>query len=278
MTFGPLDTLFDFLRDDIIAGNLALGMWMLLALLLLAQEIGYRLGRFMRKRREPMEAEKSSLNFATAGMVGLLAFLLGISLSMASGRYEARRDSVLAEANSIGTTWLRAGMVGGAEGQAIQRTLRDYTRLRIDTINGGESPDEVERMYARTAELQNDMWQAAQRASERAPTPITALMVGALNETIDLSLTNRRNFSTNVPAYVIRLLILVSMLTMGAIGYGFGIVGGRQVIMSVLFLFIWTISIALIVDIDRPRSGGIRVGTTPLVWTLQGFGPEPPAR
>ena len=185
---------------------------------------------------------------------------------------------MLAEANSIGTTWLRAGMVGGVEGQAIQRTLRDYTRLRIDTINGGESPDEVERMYARTAAFQNDMWQVAQRAAERAPTPITALMVGSLNETIDLSLTNRRNFSSSVPVYVIRLLILVSMLTMGAIGYGFGIVGGRQVVMSVVFLFIWTISIALIVDIDRPRSGGIKVGTTPLVWTLQGFGPEPPGR
>jgi hypothetical protein len=47
--------------------------------------------------------------------------------------------------------------------------------------------------------------------------------------------------------------------------------------MSILFLFIWTIAIALIVDIDRPRSGGIRVGTTPLVWTLQGFGSETPA-
>ena len=77
-----------------------------------------------------------------------------------------------------------------------------------------------------------------------------------------------------MPAYVLRLLVLVSMLTMGAIGYGFGAVGGRQVVMSILFLFIWTIAIALIVDIDRPRSGSIRVGTTPLVWTLQGFGPE----
>ena len=150
MNFGPIDKLFDFLRD-IIDGDLTVFVWVLLALLLAAQEIGYRLGRFVSRRREPQEAEKSSLNFATAGMVGLLAFLLGISLSMASGRYEARRNSVLAEANSIGTTWLRAGMVGGAEGQAIQRTLRDYTRLRINTINGGETPDEVDRMYARTS-------------------------------------------------------------------------------------------------------------------------------
>jgi hypothetical protein len=141
MNFGPIDKLFDVLRD-IIGEDLTLGMWVLLTLLLVAQEIGYRLGRFVRRWREPLEAEKSSLNFATAGMVGLLAFLLGISLSMASGRYEARRDSVLAEANSIGTTWLRAGLVGGAEGQAIQRALRDYTKLRIDTVNGGETPDE----------------------------------------------------------------------------------------------------------------------------------------
>jgi hypothetical protein len=217
MNFGPIDKLFDFLRD-IIDGDLTVFAWVLLALLLGAQEIGYRVGRFVRRRREPLEAEKSSLNFATAGMVGLLAFLLGISLSMASGRYEARRDSVLAEANSIGTTWLRAGLVGGAEGQAIQRSLRDYTRLRINTINGGETLDEVDRMYARTSGLQNDMWQAAQQAAVRAPTPITALLIVSLNETLDLSLTNRRNFSTNVPAYAFRLLILVSMLTMGAIG------------------------------------------------------------
>ena len=277
MNFGPIDKLFDLLRD-LIGGNLTLFLWVLLALLLVSQEIGYHLGRFVRRRREPPEAEKSSLNFATAGMVGLLAFLLGISLSMASGRYEARRDSVLAEANSIGTTWLRASLVGGEEGRVIQRTLREYTKLRIDTVNGGESPAEIDRMYAKTGALQNDMWRAVERAAERAPTPITASLVASLNETIDLSLTNRRNFTTSVPAYVIRLLILVSMLTMGAIGYGFGIAGGRQVVMSVLFLFIWTISIALIVDIDRPRSGGIQVGTTPLVWTLQGFGPEPPAR
>jgi hypothetical protein len=276
MNLGPIDTLFDFLRD-VIDDDLTVAMAILLALLLGTQEIGYRLGWFLRRRREPMEAEKSALNFATAGMVGLLAFLLGISLSMASGRYEARRDSVLAEANAIGTTWLRAGVVQ-PEGQAIQRVLREYTRLRIDTLNGGETPEEVDRMYARAAALQNDMFSAAHRATERAPTPITSLLVASLNETIDLSLTNRRNFSSNVPAYVIRLLVLVSMLTMGAIGYGFGIVGSRQVVMSVLFLFIWTIAIVLIIDIDRPRSGAIRVGTTPLVWTLQGFGPETPAR
>jgi len=276
MNFGPVDRLFDFLRD-IIGEDLRVGTVILLLLLLGAQEIGYRLGRFVRRRREPLEAEKSSLNFATAGMVGLLAFLLGISLSMASGRYEARRDSMLAEANAIGTTWLRARMVQ-PEGMTIQRALREYTKLRIDTINGGETPEEVDRMYARAAALQDDMWSAVQRAAERAPTPITGLLVASLNETIDLSLTNRRNFSTNVPAYVIRLLALVSIVTMGAIGYGFGMLGSRQVVMSTLLLFLWTIAIMLIVDIDRPRSGAIRVGTTPLVWTLQSFGPETPAR
>lgn len=276
MSFGPVDRLFDLLRD-VIGDNLGLGVVILLLLLLGAHEIGYRLGRFVRRRREPAEAEKSSLNFATAGMVGLLAFLLGISLSMASGRYEARRDSMLAEANAIGTTWLRAGLVQ-PEGQAIRRTLRDYTRLRIDTTNGGDTPAELDRMYARTAALQNEMWTEAQRAAERAPTPITGLLVASLNETIDLSLTNRRNFSTHVPAYVLRLLTVVAIVTIGAVGYGFGILGSRQIVMSILLLFLWTTAIMLIIDIDRPSSGAIRVGTTPLVWTLQGFGPEAPAR
>lgn len=272
MSLGPFDTLFDFLHR-LSSGNLHLAGLFVLLLLLAALEIGVQLGKFIARRRALTDGEKSSVNFATAGMMGLLAFLLGVSLSMASDRYQQRRDSVLAEANAIGTVWLRATVATGAEGAAMQRLLRDYTETRIAVVIGSPNTAETDRLNQRTNTLQNEIWRIAGAVAERSPTPISGLLLSSLNDMIDLSLTNRRNFNAHVPPYVLRLLLTVSIFAVGAVGYGFGLVGTRQPALSVLLLGVWTLAILLIIDIDRPQTGQVRVDPAPLVWTLQGFGP-----
>ena len=272
MSLGPFDTLFASL-NGLANGNLHLAGLFVLLLLLLALEVGVQLGKFTARRHAPTDSEKSSVNFATAGMMGLLAFLLGVSLSMASDRYQQRRDSVLAEANAIGTAWLRATVATGAEGEAMQRLLRDYAETRIAVVRGSSDAAEVDRLNQRTNSIQNELWQMARTVAERSPTPISGLLLSSLNEMIDLSLTNRRNFTSHVPAYVLRLLLTVSVFAVGAVGYGFGLVGSRQPGLSVLLLGVWTLAIVLIIDIDRPQSGQVRIDPAPLVWTLQGFGP-----
>src|SRR3712207_1874890 len=108
-------------------GLLPLGA-LLLALLLASNEIGYRLGR--RRAAQRTEAQETNMGMLTTGMLGLLAFTLGLTISIAESRYEARRDLVVTEANAIGTAWLRAGFVRGPEGAEIRRELEDYTRVR----------------------------------------------------------------------------------------------------------------------------------------------------
>lgn len=272
MSLGPFDTLFTFLHR-LANGNLHLAGLYVLLLLLVALEVGVQLGKLLARRHPPTDGQKSSVNFATAGMMGLLAFLLGVSLSMASDRYQQRRDSVLAEANAIGTAWLRATVATGAEGEVLQRLLRDYTETRIAVVRGSSDPAEVDRLDQRTNRTQNELWQLARTVAERSPTPISGLLLSSLNEMIDLSLTNRRNFTSHVPPYILRLLLTVSVFAVGAVGYGFGLVGSRQPGLSVLLLGVWTLAIVLIIDIDRPQSGEVRIDPAPLVWTLQGFGP-----
>ena len=272
MSLGPFDSLFSFLHG-LTNGNLHLAGIFVLLLLLAALEIGVQLGKFISRRRSPTDGEKSSVNFATAGLMGLMAFLLGVSLSMASDRYQQRRDSVLAEANAIGTVWLRASVATGAEGEAMQRLLRDYTEARIAVVQGSKDPAEVERLNQRTNTIQNELWRLARGIAERSPTPISGLLLSSLNDLIDLSLTNRRNFASHVPPYILRLLLTVSLFAVGAVGYGFGLVGSRQPALSILLLGVWTLAIVLIIDIDRPQTGAVRIDPAPLVWTLQGFGP-----
>lgn len=89
--------------------NLLLLGVILLVLLLAAKEAGYAVARRWHARRGVDETARTSIGFISGGMLGLLAFLLAISLSIADRRYEDRRAVVLAEANAIGTAWLRAG-------------------------------------------------------------------------------------------------------------------------------------------------------------------------
>jgi hypothetical protein len=272
MSLGPFDLLFDFLRD-LASGNLHYAGLVVLLLMVASLEAGFRIGRLASLRRQASEGEKSAVNFSSAGMVGLLAFLLGISLSMASGRYEQRRDSVLAEANAIGTSWLRAELATAAERDSLQRLLREYTEVRIATVRGVTDTAEEDRLNQRTNALQTEMWRLAAAVAERSPTPISGLLLASLNETFDLALTNRRNFNSHVPTYVLRLLLTVSILAVGAVGYGFGLAGTRQFAVSFMLLATWTLAIVLIIDVDRPQAGQVRVSPTPLVWTLEGFGP-----
>ncbi len=95
---------------------------------LLAIELGYRIGRWRGNRIEfDSEALLSSM---TGAHLALLAFILAFSFSMAAGHHSTRKQMILEEANAISTAYLRAGLVQEAEGQEIQRILVDYTNLR----------------------------------------------------------------------------------------------------------------------------------------------------
>lgn len=247
----------------------------ILVSLALANEAGRFVGVHTRRRRGTDPIDVGAVGSVTGGLLTLFAFVLGIALSMASTRLEARRDSVLNEANAIGTVWLRAGLTAGPEGPEIRRILREYTQVRIAQVTEGPDDRDDASMTARTNALQRDMWLRVEALTQRDRGPIEALLVASMNDMIDLSLTNRRNFASHVPAIIARLLLAVSLLTVASIGYHFGLIGERHPIVVVVLLLVWTVAIVLVLDIDDTRDGQVRVSPAPLVWTAQGFGPDP---
>src|SRR4051812_23450262 len=163
-----MSELFNALADR---GLLPLGAF-LLAMLLLANEVGYRIGRWRLSMRA--ESAESNMGLLTTGMLGLLAFTLGLTISIAESRYEARRDLVVTEANAIGTAWLRAGLVRGPEGPEIRRELEDYTRIRLDYTRAGPDPEAEAALNAAGNAAQARIWALAQTAVLREPNPLMA--------------------------------------------------------------------------------------------------------
>ena len=77
----------------------------LFAIVIGATTVGLVLGRVKRDRSDHLHKPVGSLQTAVLGVVGLV---LAFGLALAVGRYELRRAAVVEEANTIGTTYLRA--------------------------------------------------------------------------------------------------------------------------------------------------------------------------
>jgi hypothetical protein len=265
------------LFGSLIQADLIL-LWAVLFLLLAtAGECGFRLERWRTARRTAPEPERSGISTVTASMFALLAFTLGLTISFAQGRFEARRDLVVQEANSIGTAWLRARLVGDQEGPAIATLIEDYAKVRLG-YTAEDREDEIPGLLARTGALQTQMWHLMTELARRTPTPISASLIAALNGMFDASLAQRFAFTARVPQSLEWTLLGGSLLAVGAMGYQLGATGIRQTVLSVLSLLMWAGAMVLIVDFDRARLGTIRVDPAPLVWTIQGFGSGAPAR
>jgi hypothetical protein len=99
-------------------------------------EIGFRAGRWWH-RRSPLE-EEGPTGMIVGSILGLLAFLLAVTMGMASDRFDARRGIVRDEANAINTTFLRAGYLVEPYGQNIQNLLREYVPLRIESSDAAQ--------------------------------------------------------------------------------------------------------------------------------------------
>lgn len=252
----------------------------LLLLLVVVSEAGFRVGRRAQAGQQARidagtaTSLKESVGFVTAGMLALVAFLLGVALSMGQTRFDDRRDMVRDEANAIGTTWMRATLLGEETGATLRALLREYTELRIAMVQEParlNAPADVARVDA----LQSAMWALAARASLAKPDQNTALMDTSLSQLFDQSLSIRRAFHERVPISVLQMLLWATLIAIGVAGYNFGLGGSRQPLVALLLLVFWSSALVLIVDLNNPEHGAVQVSAAPLIWTLEGFGPAP---
>jgi hypothetical protein len=228
---------------------------------LAAAEVGFRVGL----RCTHDEARKAQVSGIQGAILGLLALLLGFTFAMAAGRYDDRRSLVLHEANAIGTTYLRASLLGDDQQGEVERLLRDYVAARLDFYNAGADQGKQAAAEDTTAKIQRELWSHAVAAATEAPTPVTATFITSLNETIDLDASRLFALRTHVPSAVWLLLFIVAAFGCYTCGYAAGASGARSQFPSLVVPLLIAVVIALIADLDRPRGGLIGISQQPLV-------------
>lgn len=247
----------DQLLDPIpIVGVFAL----IVVILLVVFEVGFRFGRWYQDRT-PDEKEGPT-GMLVGSLLALMAFLLAITMGMASDRFDNRRGLVLDEANAIGTTLLRAGYLPAPYASDSRALLREYVPLRITETD----QTALRANFTRSLEIQDELWSKAEELARATPDSVVlGLYIDSLNQTIDISEARVTAIvNARVPQTVLVLLFAGMVLTLGAVGYSAGLTRHRGVLTAVVLVVALAAVLTLVVDLDRGSEGFLQVSQQPL--------------
>jgi hypothetical protein len=253
----------------------ALPLWALfisiLLVVLLSVEFGYRLGRYRRSRHE--QEKEAPLGTMVGATLGLLAFILAFTFGLAAARFDTRRQLLLDEANAIGTTYLRAGMLP-EHGEEVRRLLRDYVSARLEAVQ----PSKVAEGIRRSENIQHDVWTEAETVGVKNPNSIVVgLFIQSLNQMIDLHASRMQaGLRSRIPGAIWLGLFAIAALSLAAMGYLAGLSGTRRSLATLAVAITFSVVIELIADLDRPQEGVLRISQQALLDVQRSMNPPGP--
>lgn len=240
----------------LVALSLAAGLF---AGLLVFAEIGRRIGT-ARIARDP-KGLAEGVGAAEAAVFGLLGLLIAFTFSGAASRFEDRRHLVTSEANAIGTAYLRIDLLPGDAQPEIKQLFRRYLDTRLATYQSAADLAAAHAKLAEGAALQGEIWTKVLSAARRPEVPAhaTMLMLPALNEMFDITTTRTMATRNHPPLVIFALLCALSLLGALLVGYSTSSNKDRSWLHMTAFAAILALTVYVIVDLEFPRLGLIRV-------------------
>jgi hypothetical protein len=218
-----------------------------------ATEVGFRAG-VLRSNKSGINNE-AQITSMTGANLGLLAFLLAFTFSMAAGHFDARKKIILEETKAIATAYLRTGLLPGTEGNSLRSLLQQYAVIRGSIAN-----ENVAVVIGESKILQSKMWREVEElAAAEKLTVMHSLLIQSVNgvfsvheDRMSAGLHNR------IPPNIWVALYVVLLLSMLGMGFHSGIKGSRSLVPSAALALSFSMVLFLIADLDRPASGLVR--------------------
>jgi hypothetical protein len=222
-----------------------------------------RAGAYLRGKRDLEEVVRDDLGVILAATLTLLGLVVGFSFSMAVTRYDQRKNYEEAEANAIGTEYVRAGLLPAGDAAKVRDLLTKYLNQRVlfYTTRGAR---QVEQINVSTARLQAELWSAIQGPATAQPTPLMALAVSGMNDVLNSQGYTQAAWWNRIPLAAWALMGAIAVFSNMLLGYNSRRIDGKTRRFFILPLLI-SISFLLIADLDSPRGGVIRVSPQNLI-------------
>jgi len=212
------------------------------------------------------EVEGSSVGITVGALLSLTGFLLAFTFSMVNARFEDRRQTVLVEANAIGTAYLRTDLLPEPKAAEARDLLRQYIDLRIVTHAFSSTDPKVDQVISESEGLQAALWAVATEVAQSAPTPISAYFVQSINEVIDVhSVRVIYGTRSTIPNEIWVCLYVLAAVGMAASGFQAANSGGRNIYPTLALVLTFSAILTIITDLDNPGQGTMRTDQAALV-------------
>lgn len=231
--------------------------WLLCAILFVLMLLMFYLGLRLRKKHR----SESGLGSVEASLFGLLGLLLAFTFGMSGSRFDARRSTVVEEANNIGTAVLRADMYDDSSRQAFKKDFAAYIEARIAYYDAGRNEAAVKASKDVSDHYAGLLWARATTLSKLGSVYQLASMqmIPALNAMFDVTTAREAASKARVPDSIVSLLFLLSLVC--SFFAGFAVPADKKPDAATIagFALLTVMVIYVILDLDRPRRGIINL-------------------
>lgn len=230
---------------------------------LIAMWVAGRAGSAIRERRMRSNGPSSpDFNIALTATLTLLGLIIGFSFSMSMNRYDQRKNYEEAEANAIGTEYVRVDVLPGDDAAKIKALLASYTDLRI-MFYQSRNWTELQRINADTARLQDQLWRTVEVPASAQPTAVSALTLAGMNDVLNSQGYTQAAWWYRIPTEAWVLMIAIAIYANFLMGLGTQSAKPNALLLVLPFLV--SLSFLLVADIDSPRGGLVRVHPVNLI-------------
>jgi hypothetical protein len=263
----PANDIFHELNEFVVAALIFL-------MLIGAGEIGYLLARRRRAGRKNGATVETHehLNEIQTAIFAVLGLLLAFIFAMAVSRFDARKQALVDETDAIGTAYLRVQLLPPGQQAAAAAVFRTYVDARLRSARPYWYQDV--RLKNETNELQQQLWTQGTDAANQDPHAVTtSLYIQSLNDMFDAQSARDAVRLNELPTSAIYLLLALSILSVGTLGYRVGLGGRRSLVGAVLLALVITLVVGIIIELDQPYQGFITISQQSLIELRQSMGP-----
>lgn len=230
----------------------------LFAGVLLFLELGRRIGLRRLKQEGDGAGAGTGAGVVEGAVFALLGLLIAFTFSGAAGRFDDRRNLIVDEANAVGTAYLRIDLLPAAAQGEMRDRLRRYLDARLAVYRALPDLEAANEHLASANRIQQEIWMRAVADSADSQSA-RMLLLPALNEMFDITTTRTMAAQAHPPHVVFGLLFVFALCAALLAGSAMARPQSRHWLHSATFAFALAGSVYVIIDMEFPRVGLIRV-------------------
>jgi hypothetical protein len=225
---------------------------------LICLRVGWHVGR---QRLSAVDTDAAAGLGAVDGAVfGLMGLLIAFTFTGAAARFDHRRDLIVEEVNAIGTAWLRLDLLQPEARDDLRVLMRQYVDARIATYSNVKDEATVREALQRTQDAQGAFWSRLTPALKaETQLALVASIIPAVNSMFDIAQTRVLATRQHPPWAIYLMLGLLVLVSSLLAGFGMAKAANQSRLHVLAFAVILSTSIYLILDMEYPRLGFIRV-------------------